>query len=181
MKKLSISLEYCLLGFLKSGPVHGYSLYQLAQSAQGLGMIWHFKISQLYALLDKLEKAELVTSSLISQEPHPPRRVFTLTEKGLQTYQKWLITPAPRPHQMRQEFLARLYFALQEDPSQAIMLIEQQRKIIHEWLETLQRNDQKPAAGSSFSSRVTSYRLGQVQATLDWLDMLHDDLSKSGG
>lgn len=181
MNKLSISLEYCLLGFLKAGPVHGYSLYRLAQSAQGLGIIWHFKISQLYALLDKLEKAELVTSSLISQDPHPPRRVFTLTEKGLQAYQEWLITPAPRPHQMRQEFLARLYFALQEGPSQAILLIEQQKKITHEWLETLQRSDQKPGSGSSFSARVTSYRLGQVQATLDWLDRLHNDLPKPGG
>ncbi len=60
-----LSIEYVLLGFLEKEPVHGYDLYKRLSSFKSVGLVWHIKQSQLYALLERLEEEGLVTSTNI--------------------------------------------------------------------------------------------------------------------
>jgi PadR family transcriptional regulator AphA len=173
-------MELALLGFLSHNRQHGYSLYQQISSRTGLGRVWRLKPSQLYALLEKLEAAGLVTSQVQPQEPHPPRRIFSLTQAGRLAYDTWRVEAVERPHQMRQLFFARLYFCLQESPQDAQILIDRQRRTALKWLADLEEQSHESKHMTSFDKTVQHYRIKQVKMILSWLDdcqvELHADM-----
>ena len=127
-------IEMALLGFLRDGPKHGYQIFQSVSDKTGLKMVWQLKQSQLYALLGKLEKDGDITSVLQQQEAHPPRRIYTITSTGRKAYLGWLTSPVLLPRNIRQEFLAKLFF-LQDDEPLTKLLIMRQREICQGWID----------------------------------------------
>ena len=176
MVRRSITLEFALLGFLRQGPLHGYQLYRQLCDPAGLGRVWRLKQAQLYALLDKLEKDGYVTSSLQPQKARPARRVFSLTAAGERTFQDWLSTPVQAPRQMRQEFQAKLYFSQRESQEAPERLIAVQRAACQHWLEYQQTLAIKDDHDHSYAWQVDQYRVGQIRAMLDWLDICQEKL-----
>jgi PadR family transcriptional regulator AphA len=167
-------IELALLGFLRAGPQHGYQIHQLVSDPNGLGPVWRLKQSQLYALLAKLEKDGFIKGELeIQEEARPPRRKYHLTATGQAVYQDWLKRPVRLPHQIRQEFMAKYYFARQEGKDQARKLIDLQRAACQGWLEKLSLESDKR---SSFDALIYEYRIGQISAVLAWLDTCQKDL-----
>jgi PadR family transcriptional regulator AphA len=170
MTQRPLRMELALLGFLSRNPQHGYSLNQQLTSRAGLGRVWRLKPSQLYALLEKLETAGLVTSKLRAQEPHPPRRIFSLTPAGQQAYAAWRVAAVERPNEMRQLFFARLYFCLLDHPAEAQILIDHQRELAQKWLADLDGRAQVSKINAPFDQALQDYRTVQVKMILDWLD-----------
>ncbi len=167
-------IELALLGFLRQGPQHGYQIHLMLSNPEGLGPIWHLKQSQLYALLAKLEDDGCIWGVLQPQEAaRPPRRVFHLTHEGQTAFQKWLLSPVNMPRLMRQEFMAKLYFARQDDPEKARALLTLQRNTCQEWLDTFSAENVAPG---SYRSLIRQYRIGQIEATLAWLDSYQENL-----
>ena len=162
-------IELALLGFLRAGPQHGYQIHQTLSNRDGLGLVWHLKQSQLYALLTKLEKDGYITSVLQNQEPHPPRRVFTLTTSGLKAYLDWLTSPVALPRLVRQEFLAKLYF-LRGENSSAESLITRQRETCQRWLDEFKRQAAQSASGS-YGWLTFQYRIGHIESIIAWLEI----------
>jgi DNA-binding PadR family transcriptional regulator len=163
-------MEFALLGYLQQGPQHGYQIHQMLSEPTGLGPIWRLKQSQLYALLTKLEKDGYIRGEVEIQEAaRPPRRMYQLTAAGRSAYQEWLKSPVNVPRFIRQEFMAKLYFARQEGDEKARALIELQRAICQQWLETIKS---EKADRASFSGLLQQYRIGQIEATLNWLGSL---------
>lgn len=161
-------LELALLGYLHQGPVHGYQLHQLVNDPNGLGPIWRLKQSQLYALLSKLEQAGYIRGEVEPQEAaRPPRRMYSLTTNGKAAFQSWLRSPVNAHHQMRQEFMAKLYFARLEGKKQVQDLINAQRAACQKWLEAISAEKAEPA---SFKWFLRQYRTGQIKADLTWLE-----------
>src|SRR5690606_38475614 len=76
------TLELALLGFLRPEPKHAYAIHQELSSPTGLGPVWQVNLSQLYALLGKLQEAGYLLATSEPQENRPPRKVFHLTDDG---------------------------------------------------------------------------------------------------
>ncbi len=172
MVRLPLTLEHALLGLLREQPRHGYDLYQRLSDPAGLGLIWRLKQSQLYALLAKLEAEGYLTATLKPQEARPTRRIYRLTPAGRAAYLAWVRSPVPHGRQLRQEFLAKLYFARREGSPLEAELITRQQELCRGWLAAQRAlSDQRGAAGS-FAWLVSEYRLGQIEAMLAWLDRL---------
>jgi len=163
-------MELALLGFLLQGPQHGYQLHQMISDPAGLGLIWHLKQSQLYALLSKLELDGCVVSTLQNQDPHPPRKVFVLTESGRRVFHDWVTSPVTAPRLVRQDFFAKLYFAKRENKDVVQKLIEVQLVVCQNWVEDFKLKLAE-SEQMSFSWTMYQYRLGQVQALKHWLDL----------
>jgi PadR family transcriptional regulator AphA len=162
-------IELALLGFLKEGPQHGYQIFQTLSNPEGLGPIWNLKQSQLYALLSKLEDDGYIWGVLQPQEAaRPPRRVFHLTQAGQNAYQKWVRSPVATPREMRQEFMAKLFFAKQEGQEHTRELLRQQRATCRSWLDDMRAEAETPPA-DTFNFTLNQYRVGQIEATLKWL------------
>jgi PadR family transcriptional regulator, regulatory protein AphA len=168
-------LELALLGFLRQSPKHGYQIHQMFSEPAGLGMVWQIKQSQLYALLTKLEADGYVNSIMQNQEPHPPRRVFRLTNHGRKAYLHWLTCAVPVPRLVRQEFLAKVYFLQNEDKASTGLLIERQMNICQRWLDDFHRQLAQYEPGS-FGWITFQYRINHIEGMLNWLEVCKRDL-----
>jgi len=85
-------IEALVLGALRDGPLHGYKI-ALAIKAKSEGAL---KVgdNQIYPILHRLEKEELVVAEWQPQVGKPARKVYSLTTTGrarLETHHKdWL-------------------------------------------------------------------------------------------
>jgi PadR family transcriptional regulator AphA len=167
-----LTIEHALLGFLNQRPMHGYEIGQHLADSAGLGAVWRLKQSQLYALLSKLEEKGFIFATIEPQEARPPRKVYQLTERGRMIFLNWVQSPVSHGRQMRLDFLAKLYFARGVGLPAAKALVDQQRETCRGWLSDLQirAGRQRVKRGFSYEWLVSQYRVGQVQATIEWLD-----------
>jgi DNA-binding PadR family transcriptional regulator len=176
MIRRPLTLELGLLGYLEQGPLHGYQIYQLITDATGLNVVWKLKQAHLYSLLVRLEQAGYINGTLQQQETRPARRVYRLTDKGKATFQGWLVSPVDTPRQMRQEFQIKVYFARLAGKETLLLLIHEQRAVCQRWLDAQLELAAQIKESNSFSNSVYKYRLGQIKATMTWLDSLETEL-----
>lgn len=167
--QLPLSVEYILMGLLAGRPMHGYDLYKKTRSLEALRMLWKIKQSHLYALLDRLEMDGMLCSELLPGEARPTRR-YQLTEAGCRVLDAWIATPVEHARDIRQDFLARLYFAAQSGPGQAAALIEKQADACRNWQKNLEEQAQNLPPGSSYEKQIVRFRLSQVCSILAWLE-----------
>ena len=171
MKSTPLTIENALSGFLRRQPQHGYAIHQQLSDPTGLGSVWRLKLSQLYALLNKLEEAGYVTTTLQPQESRPPRKLFHLTDSGTAAFLDWVQSPVRHGRSLRLEFLVKLYFARREGSEAVVRLLNAQREQCDEWLATEQEVvNAELENGREYGRLVHQFRLGQIQAMLVWLD-----------
>lgn len=170
MIKLPLTIEHALLGFLSRQPMHAYEIYRTLTQARAIGRVWRLKQAQLYALLARLEEANYIASTTESQGTRPPRKILHLTEEGRAAYEAWLAAPVAHGRDFRIEFLAKLYFASQRDSGTVARLIEIQRHTCRAWLAGLREQMTLGDDSQPFDRLVQEFRVGQIEAILDWLD-----------
>src|SRR5215467_2630644 len=116
----TLGLKYALLGLVIDHPMHPYEMHQQLLEARALGLVWHLKQGHLYAMVASLEEAGYLTSTAESQGTRPPRKVLHLTHAGRSAFEAWVGAPVAHGRDLRQEFLAKLFFAAQRSPGSAV-------------------------------------------------------------
>jgi DNA-binding PadR family transcriptional regulator len=174
------SLELALLGLLRTHPRYAYELHQELQGAEALGIVWHLKQGNLYALLAKLEEAGYVASTLEPHGTRPPRKMLQLTVRGWDAFTQWLGSPVEHGRDFRLEFLAKLYFAAQEGEGAMRTLLARQRTSCRGWFAELERQVQAIAPERPFERLVLQFRASQLDAILAWLDTCEGTLVTRG-
>lgn len=101
-----MALEHILLGMLRT-PASGYDLK--AEFAASISHFWAAELSQIYPMLQRLEKRGLLSSKTEPSDRGPPRKVYALTGAGRAELRSWLQRP-PRIDAERIEWLAQLWF-----------------------------------------------------------------------
>ncbi len=162
-------IEFALLGFLRQEPLHGYEIYQRLSASDGLWLVWRIKQSRLYAMLDRLEEAGHIQSTLSPQENRPARKILHLTPLGEQTYFEWVQSPVSHGRELRLEFLAKLYFALQEGDRCVAKLVRRQTERCRQWLAAERAEQAQTVKRSAYTALVHRFRAGQRRAMLEWL------------
>src|SRR5512145_287617 len=165
-----LSIEYILLGLVAQGPAHGYDLHKQLATLDGLSAIWHVKQSQLYALLDKLEEMGYLQAVSTPGAGSALRKQVHLTETGRQAFIAWMVSPVQHAREMRQGFLARLYFARLSSAADVQRLIAAQYRTCLDWQRDIQLEPDALSDPESFQRVVNSFRLNQINALLNWLD-----------
>ncbi len=178
-RQAPLTLEYILLGFLDQSPIHGYELYKKIANFEGVFLVWRIKQSQLYALLDKLEAEGLLASTLIPGEAHLMRKEYQITEIGRQAFYTWRCSPVNHGRDMRQEFLAKLYFAQKSSAEVSFELIDRQKSICLKWLSGFRDSYAKVPGEQSFERMVFQFRIHQIEAFITWLDSCQDEIQGS--
>jgi PadR family transcriptional regulator AphA len=171
MIKQPLTIEYALLGFLRQQPMHAYEIHQTLMRNEALGLVWHIKQSLVYVMLERLEAEGLVTTSLEPQGSRPPRKILQLTPDGQAAFAAWLVTPVAHGRDFRLEFLAKLYFASQDDPTRAATLIATQQVACRDWLVDLRAQAEALSDARDYDWLVVQFRIGQIEAILAWLDI----------
>ncbi|WP_153733175.1 PadR family transcriptional regulator [Sporosarcina obsidiansis] len=114
------SLAYAILGILSRKPMSGYEL------GKQLELLWAANLSQIYPILSKLEKLEIVEFELVEQVGKPNKKTYYITEKGTDMLKEW-IEEAPAEPVIRDEFIIKFYSIWLANPEIAIHLLHSRK------------------------------------------------------
>lgn len=96
------AIGYTLLSVLTRGNFSGYDMMRQIESLRAA------KHSQIYPLLAKMEKEGLVNFEIINQTSKPDKKVYSITEKGINALKNWINTPSNEPP-VRDELTMKIY------------------------------------------------------------------------
>ncbi len=166
-KKEVNTLSFAILGFFLEKPNHGYELYKhMSQSVEFKG-IWRIKQSLFYGYLDNFFQAGFLEQRILEGDQYPARKEYRLTDEGRKFILSWLEKPVKHGRDMRQEFLAKLFFAMKLDIQNGLSLIDNQQVECESWLQQISIGDE--TNHSTYQSLISQYRIRQIQAMIDWL------------
>lgn len=157
--------EYVILGLLMTKDRHGYEIHSYFSS--GLGRVWFAGMSQIYALLNRLEMTGNVSCEVEIQDNRPAKKVYSITPEGREVFLNWVQRPVQRIRDLRLEFLAKLFFMRELNPSGIGELIDTQIKVCQEQLESIRRQDDD--CRDEFDHLVLEFRICQIEGILKWL------------
>ncbi len=164
----NVSPEFALLGFLISGPSHGYDLHQRFVSE--LGQVWHLSQSQAYAILKRLESRGDISAQLIEQEKLPARQKLNITAQGRRRFFKWLeLGIGTNARSIRLEFLTRLYFTQLHRPENTDHIYEAQSAEIQSAIARLESLIEHLPPEQVFNRLSLDLRLQQMRLIQSWV------------
>lgn len=115
-----MSLKHVLLVVLKKRKSTGY---EIAKWFDGpLGYFWNTSHQRVYRALATLHKDGWVDYHVVTQEDKPDKKVYELTDSGLEALRRWLETPL-KPQPINEAFLVKLFAGEDAD-----------RKLLHDEL-----------------------------------------------
>ena len=170
-----VPAENALLGILMTGPKYGYELYGYV-SAQ-MNQFWDLSMSQVYALLKRMENDGVVVSQEELQERRPAKKIFTLTPSGRERFLHWVCSPVEHVRDMRIEFTAKLFFMRELRLTQGLTFIDKQIDVLKEKCQVIESSKHK--ISDAFQALLYSFKASQTTAALDWLRECKASFSES--
>lgn len=104
--RIHLSLKHAILTLLETEPGSGYDL--LKHFKGSLGYFWNAKHQQIYQQLKKLNEEGYITCEREAQHDKPDRKVYNITEKGIEALADWLAAPT-KPNKINDALLVKIY------------------------------------------------------------------------
>jgi DNA-binding PadR family transcriptional regulator len=130
------ALGYALLGLLAREPLTGYELTR--QLKDRVGAYWSTSHSQVYPELARLEAQSLATHEVVEQRNRPDKKVYAITDRGLEALKRWVTTPVG-PRSTRDELILRAYCVWVADARAAAALFREHERRHEERLAEYER------------------------------------------
>lgn len=161
-----LSPEYALLGILMRGPKHGYELH--GYSSSEMSQFWHLSMSQVYALLKRMEKDGMVVSRKEWQDKGPAKKIFSITQAGKGRFLDWVYSPVKHVRDLRIEFIAKLFFIKELKLKGVSAIIDKQIGVLQEKLDVTRNSKERTT--DEFQAALHSFKIAQTTSALDWLN-----------
>lgn len=91
-----MSIQLAILGILSWKPSTGYELKKIFEHSSF--MYWSGNNNQIYKALMNMQNEDLVTCEVIHQDNSPFKKIYTITEEGLEKLKKWLLSTPEAPN-----------------------------------------------------------------------------------
>ena len=168
------NLQYAVLGVV-AGREDGLHGYQLKSELDVLcDDFWEVNFGRIYRALDELERNGDVLAERHEQSDRPNRKVYRITERGLQTLDDWLLLPlSDSPQPLRDELSLKLLFLRDRDRDAVAEMITRQRSI---YLTRVARVAKRRTRleKNGFDMKITALVIEgaemRIRAELAWLD-----------
>ncbi len=177
-----MSLELAILGFLSEHPRSGYDLKTRCFDDQ-VRPFWTADQAQIYRTLERLTEGRLVAFSRRRQTGKPDRKVYEITQAGLdqlacQLQSTLQLSP------VRDTFLLQLYFSARLGDSTIATMVAERRSMHQERLDDLRRRSLELSHDHAQNEREHALRqaalagaIASERAAIDWLDDLHESVA----
>lgn len=96
-----------ILGMLMKHSLSGYEIKQLFENL--FSYFYRSSYGTIYPMLTRMEKEGLITKEVVLQDGKPNKNMFTITDKGQESFQAYLQGPL-EGDSTKSDFLMRLYF-----------------------------------------------------------------------
>ncbi|WP_026477504.1 DUF4180 domain-containing protein [Alkaliphilus transvaalensis] len=100
-----MSIKFAILGMLSWKASTGYELKKIFEESSIL--YWSGNNNQIYKALSQMLDEELVKSEVVHQDSSPSKKIYTITEEGLNELKEWVIS-SPEAPEIKKTFLVQL-------------------------------------------------------------------------
>jgi PadR family transcriptional regulator, regulatory protein AphA len=175
-----------VLGVLSLGPMSGYEIRRFME--QSTGNFWSESFGQIYPALKRMLAEGLVEvdgKAEASSGGRPARKVYRITESGLERLRDWLGVRL-KPHKNRNELLLKVFFGSQAEKGVIAAQVELWRERYAADLKRymgIERDLQKGQARNPslpFSLITVRYGIAEARALIKWCDDTLWELEKRG-
>jgi DNA-binding PadR family transcriptional regulator len=161
---VAMTVSMAMLALLDGGPSHGWALKQRYDRLLGQGR--ELKFGQVYSTLARLERDGMVQDIGFAPGDGAERRVYAITERGVEDFDTWLATPH-LPGGRPAELFTKVVLALESGRSAAQILIDQQRVYLDRMRHlTAARHD-----GDAIDRLASDYEIAHLEADLKWIEL----------
>lgn len=116
--------SYVILGMLRKGPKSGYEIK--AKADISTRFFWAVSYGQIYPELKRLEEAGLI-EGVADAGSGRQRKVFSITESGVEALREWLRRPGELHSELRHEGVLRFFFSDALSSDERMELLEAMR------------------------------------------------------
>lgn len=170
-----MSVKNALLALLYQRPMHGYELGKQIKSTVHAN--WDVKPGQIASTLTRLKEAELVDYEVEAADDAPDRKVYFLTENGLEELRQWYLTPEVRDYRLGDTFYIKLVLSLVSSPVNPEQVLMVQRRELYQQLHevTEMRRKADPLTQLPWVLLLDGAVM-HLEADLRWIEMCQERL-----
>jgi DNA-binding PadR family transcriptional regulator len=165
-----MAVKHALLALLYQRPMHGYELGK--QISLAVSTEWDVNPGQIVSTLNRLKEANLVDYDEVEVEDAPGRKVYKLTDAGVEELRQWFLTPEVRDYRLGDEFYVKLVLSLIGGPISAEQVLVTQRRELYVQLHqvTELRSHTNPRTELPWLLLLES-AIMHLEADLRWIEM----------
>jgi DNA-binding PadR family transcriptional regulator len=155
-----VAFQHVILALLEGGPSHGWQMKVQIEAALG-PEYGGLNKGYIYEVIHKMEREQLITSRVESQEGmRPDRSVLEITDDGRQQLTQWLGEPVRRSAGFRDEFVQKVIAASLRGEEAVRHACRTQRRALLAESRTLQtlRRERAGDPGAAFTIEVAILR-----------------------
>ncbi|MEV4440548.1 PadR family transcriptional regulator [Streptomyces sp. NPDC049577] len=104
-----MALRNAVMAALLGGEASGYDLAKGFDAS--VANFWMAAPQQLYRELERMESEGLISARVVEQERRPNKRLFSLTEAGMEAVRSYVAEPPGKPTTIRDELLVKVQCA----------------------------------------------------------------------
>ncbi len=176
------TLKYAILGLVNRNPLTGYDITKAFN--EGLVEFWYAKHSQIYPELKKLTDEGLISYETVIQGEKLEKKLYTITEKGKKSLQKWLVKDEPLEPTPKDIFRLKAYFCDEMDNATLLKQFESTLNKHSERLEYLEssmeellkKKDVSKVSSPNFGDYIVLN--GAIMREKSYIDWLNDCIKK---
>src|SRR5512141_120888 len=127
-----MSVKHSLLALLYQRPMHGYELGK--QLSLAISQEWDVKAGQIASTLVRLKEAGLVDYEVVETSDAPDRKVYAITDAGIEELRQWYLMPEIRDYRLGDAFYIKLVFSVLGGPVSPEHVLMAQRRELYQQL-----------------------------------------------
>ena len=167
----TVRADFAILGWLSIEPMSGYDLKRRIEGS--IAMFWNEGFSSIYPTLRRLSEAGLIEESEPRPGDHPSRRVWRVSQGGIDQLKGWLAQPFAVT-QTRNECALKVFFGQHLDPATLRRHLSEYKRQHEEGLVELTKIDARlgsdPSESAPYRRMTSQLGLRLCQATIDWCE-----------
>ena len=165
-----MSLKFSILGLLHYRDLHGYRIKEVIE--KNFGHMWTINFGQIYPNLKKMLGEDLIQVREENRqgEKGPPRKLYSITEKGKSVFSEWLAASPERAMLLRDPFLMRFVFFGFGDKQQALKIIDEQLDVYRSQLTTRENNLEHWKQNDIYVNLMAELGVKMNRFFLEWLE-----------
>lgn len=174
-----MSIKYAILGLLNYSDMHGYRIKEHIE--KNFDHMWSANFGQIYPNLKDLEEHGFINmfEVALSEAGGPNKKLYSITEKGIKEFSRWLAESPQRPMLIRDQFLIKFaFFGFGED-DRAIKIIDEQIEIFEAQLKRRQINRKRWERQGVYVNLIAELGISQNEMYLEWLRHARAEIEKS--
>ncbi len=174
-----MSLKFSILGLLHYRDLHGYRIKEVLE--QNFGHMWTINFGQIYPNLKKMLEEELITveEQNCLGEKGPPRKLYSITEKGKQVFADWIASSPEKAMLLRDPFLMRFVFFGFGRKADALKIVEEQLEQYQTQLQFREQNLAKWQQNDIYVNLMAELGVKMNKMFLEWLQSAKQRIMES--